>query len=297
MNRSFKTANYEATETIPFRFIAGNLHPDHDTLARFRATFLPELKDLVVQILLLAQVAGALQMGRISLDGSKIHADASKSHAVSYKRRREQEQPLRAEVVIFTARDLRALNQYRNKRLASRQAVMERRTFLLARNHHQRRDSEHKVTWAITQHAKAEGAKRLVVSDMRNIGTGKRLNTNAQQKVSGWSHGRQIAFLVYKLAALGIALARQSEAYSSKTCPCCGHHHKPKGRSYRCAACRFVGTPREDNQPNVDASGPPCLKIGGRRVEIQRAKFQRGTHAFLEQIRRQRRNVAPCAGC
>ena len=162
------------------------------------------------------------------------------------------------EVVIFTARDLRALNQYRNKRLASLQTRQSRHTkksrrwkklqrrkgYLLARNNRQRRDIEHKVTRAITTHAKAEGAKLLVVGDIRDIANGKRLNRNAQQKVSGWSHGRQIAFLVYKLAAERIALERQSEAYSSKTCPVCGRHNKPKGRNYRCARCGFVG-PRD----------------------------------------------------
>ncbi len=73
-------------ESVPFRCIAGNLHPDHDTLAAFRQTFLPALKDLFVQVLLLAQVAGALKLGAISLDGTTIHADASKRHAVSSQR-------------------------------------------------------------------------------------------------------------------------------------------------------------------------------------------------------------------
>jgi len=85
-------------ESAPFRFIAGNRHPDHDTIAAFRATFLPDLKDLFVQVLLLAQEAGVLTLGTISLDGTKIHADASKSKAVSYKRLRELEAHLRAEV-------------------------------------------------------------------------------------------------------------------------------------------------------------------------------------------------------
>src|SRR5713101_9500841 len=79
------------SESVPFRFIAGNLHPDHDTLATFRKTFLPQLKDLFVQVLLLAQEAGVLKLGTISLDGTKIHADASRYKAVSYKRLRELE--------------------------------------------------------------------------------------------------------------------------------------------------------------------------------------------------------------
>jgi transposase len=85
-------------ENLAFRFIAGGLHPDHDTIAHFRKTFLGDIQDLFVQVLLLAQVVGVLKLGNISLDGSKIHADASKSKAVSYKRLVEIETQLRQEV-------------------------------------------------------------------------------------------------------------------------------------------------------------------------------------------------------
>ena len=94
-SRKMERATYEA---IPFRYIAGNRHPDHDTIATFHRTFLPDLKGLCVQVLLLAQEAGVLTLGTISLDGTKIHADASKSKAVSYKRLGEIEAQLRAEV-------------------------------------------------------------------------------------------------------------------------------------------------------------------------------------------------------
>jgi transposase len=85
-------------ETIPFRYIAGGLHPDHDTIANFRKTFLPQVTNLFVQVLVLAQEAGVLNLGNISLDGSKIHADASKSQAVSYEYLPKLEARLRAEV-------------------------------------------------------------------------------------------------------------------------------------------------------------------------------------------------------
>ena len=85
-------------EVIPFRFIAGDMHPDHDTIAHFRKQFLAELKELFIQILLIAQEMGHLQLGNVSLDGSKIHADASKSKAVSYKRLLAIEAYLQAEV-------------------------------------------------------------------------------------------------------------------------------------------------------------------------------------------------------
>lgn len=94
-SRKMERATYES---VPFRFIAGNLHPDHDTLAVFRKGFLPELKSLFVQILLLARLAGVLQLGSISLDGTKVHANAAKSKAVSHQRLLELERKLQAEV-------------------------------------------------------------------------------------------------------------------------------------------------------------------------------------------------------
>jgi transposase len=94
-SRKIERATYEV---IPFRFIAGDMHPDHATIASFRKQFLAELKELFVQILLIAQEMGHLQLGNVSLDGSKIHADASKSKAVSYKRLLAIEAYLQAEV-------------------------------------------------------------------------------------------------------------------------------------------------------------------------------------------------------
>jgi len=94
-SRKMERATYES---IPFRFVAGDLHPDHDTLANFRRTYLAEIKDLFIQVLLLAQEAGVLKLGTISLDGTKIHADASKHNAVSYKHLLELEVQLKSEV-------------------------------------------------------------------------------------------------------------------------------------------------------------------------------------------------------
>jgi DDE family transposase len=119
------------------------LHPDHDTLATFRKTFLPELKDLFVQVLLLAQVAGVLKLGNISLDGTKIQKDASKSKAVSYKHLLALEAQLRAEVEQLFALGERvdqgempdglvvsdeiAIRQARLARLAEAKAVLQAR--------------------------------------------------------------------------------------------------------------------------------------------------------------------------
>jgi transposase len=139
-SRKIERSTYESA---PFRFIAGNLHPDHDTLASFRKAFLPELKALFVEILLIARMVGVLQLGTISLDGSKLHADASKSSAVSYKRLLEIKAKLEAEVGELLALGERAdqgklpdglvvsdevaLRQARLARLAEAKAVLEAR--------------------------------------------------------------------------------------------------------------------------------------------------------------------------
>ena len=107
-SRKIERATYDS---VPFRFIAGNLHPDHDTLAGFRKTFLPEIASLFVSVLLLAQEAGVFKLGNISLDGSKIHADASKSSAMSHKRLLEQEANVRREVLELLALAERADQQ------------------------------------------------------------------------------------------------------------------------------------------------------------------------------------------
>jgi transposase len=130
-------------ETAAFRFLAGNLSPDHDTLAAFRKQFLPELQGLFVQVLLFAQETGVLHLGNISLDGTKLHADASKSKAVSYKRLLEIEVKLQGEVAQLFAlaetSDTRAVaegmdapyeiarREERLKRLAEAKVVLQER--------------------------------------------------------------------------------------------------------------------------------------------------------------------------
>jgi len=94
-SRKIEQATYEI---IPFRFIAGGLHPDHSTIAWFRKQFLTEIKGVFAQVLLVAHEMGYLKLGNISLDGSKVHADASKSKAVSYGRLLKLEEQLRQEV-------------------------------------------------------------------------------------------------------------------------------------------------------------------------------------------------------
>ena len=84
---------------MPIRFLSGNLHPDHDTIANFRRRFLEQIKGLFVQVLMRAVETGVLTLDDVSLDGTKIYADASKSQAISYGYLKKIRTALEAEVV------------------------------------------------------------------------------------------------------------------------------------------------------------------------------------------------------
>jgi transposase len=85
-------------EDIAFRVLAAGNEPDFRTISDFRKIHLNALQGLFEQVLKLALTAGAIKLGRVALDGSKIKANASKHKAMSYKRMKEEEKNLRAEV-------------------------------------------------------------------------------------------------------------------------------------------------------------------------------------------------------
>ena len=85
-------------EDVAFRFLAGDQHPDHATLAEFRKRHLEALSGLFTQALLLCSEAGLVKLGHVSIDGTKIKANASKHKAMSYKRMTESEARLKAEI-------------------------------------------------------------------------------------------------------------------------------------------------------------------------------------------------------
>ena len=94
-SRKLEQATYDS---VAFRFITGDAHPDHDTLARFRKRFLSELEGVFVQLLVLAKVMGLLKLGKVSLDGTKVKANASKHKAMSWGYANQLEEQLRREV-------------------------------------------------------------------------------------------------------------------------------------------------------------------------------------------------------
>jgi len=91
-------------ESIAFRYIAANEQPDHDSLCAFRKRFLKEIEVLFVQVLSIAREMKLFKLGTIALDGTKVHANASRHSALSYGHAQKIEAQLEAEVKEMLAR-------------------------------------------------------------------------------------------------------------------------------------------------------------------------------------------------
>ena len=94
-SRKLERATYDS---VAFRFIAANTHPDHDTISTFRQRFSERLKPLCVEILTLAREMGLVKVGRVSVDGTKVLANASRHSALSWEHACRLEQQLQGEV-------------------------------------------------------------------------------------------------------------------------------------------------------------------------------------------------------
>jgi len=95
-SRRIEDATYS---DVVVRYICANRHPDHDTICTFRRKNAELFKEMFVKVLAMAAELGALKkVGSISVDGTKLHANASKHSAVSYKRAGEMIEQLQLEV-------------------------------------------------------------------------------------------------------------------------------------------------------------------------------------------------------
>jgi transposase len=153
-SRKLERATYDS---VAFRFIAANDHPDHDTIATFRRRFLKEIEGVFVQVLELAGEMGMLKMGTVALDGTKIHANASRHSALSYEHAGKIEAQLKAEVAELLARaeaadqadipdgmsipDELARREERLAKLAAARAKIEAR----AKERYEREKAEHEA--------------------------------------------------------------------------------------------------------------------------------------------------------
>ena len=99
-SRKLERATYDS---VAFRYIAGNSHPDHATIASFRERFVDKLQALFIQVLELAKEMKLLKLGTVCLDGTKIHANASRHSALSHGHIETLEVQLKAEVADLFA--------------------------------------------------------------------------------------------------------------------------------------------------------------------------------------------------
>jgi transposase len=99
-SRKIETRTFE---DVAFRYLSGDQHPDHATIAEFRKRHLESLSGLFTQALLLCSEAGLVKLGHVSIDGTKIKANASKHKAMSYKHMNETEARLKQEIDALLA--------------------------------------------------------------------------------------------------------------------------------------------------------------------------------------------------
>jgi transposase len=164
-SRRIEAASYES---IAFRYIAANTHPDHDSLCAFRQRFLKEIEALFVQVLGIARQMKLLKLGTIALDGTKIHANASRHSALSYGHAQKIEAQLQREVKELLARaeaadqeplpeGLRIPEELlrREERL---DAIREAKAQIEARA--AERDAQEKTEFAAKMNAREEKSKR-----------------------------------------------------------------------------------------------------------------------------------------
>ena len=124
-------------EDIPFKVLAAGNEPDFRTISDFRKIHIETLQNLFEQVLAMALECGAIKLGRVSLDGTKMKANASKHKAMSYARMQEKQQQLREEVKQLleqaAAADEQEDRQYGDKRGDELPEELQRRETRLAK--------------------------------------------------------------------------------------------------------------------------------------------------------------------
>ena len=156
---------------------------------------------------------------------------------------------------IYNGRYLRSLVQYREKfkaeinRLLSRCKRGSRRWKKLKRAKNRTlntltnliRDVRHKITSRFVSACKAKKVETIVIGDIKHIRQSIDYGNRSNQKLHQWAFGQITEMITYKAKAVGIEVDSQNEAYTSQTCPQCGHKKKPNKRAYHCRKCKWHG--------------------------------------------------------
>ena len=156
-------------------------------------------------------------------------------------------------VTIYNGRKLRSIRRYREKTKARFQAKMDRckqrskRWYRLRRAKGkslvkldaQIKDAEHKITSRFISDCQRAKADTIVIGDLKGIRDRAKFSKLSNQKIHQWPFARIASMIEYKATLVAIKVESVSEAYTSQTCPQCGHRHKPRNRNYHCKPCGF----------------------------------------------------------
>jgi transposase len=174
-SRKIETRTYE---DVAFRYLSGDQHPDHATLAEFRKRHLKALAGLFTQALLLCAKAGLVKLGHVAIDGTKIKANASKHKAMSYKRMTETEARLEQEIkaLLHQAEETDAAEdaQYgKNRRGDELPDQLQRRESRLQKIREAKQALEDEAREK-AEHERAEAEKKLAEREEQQQRTGKK---------------------------------------------------------------------------------------------------------------------------
>ena len=156
---------------------------------------------------------------------------------------------------IYNGRYLRSLVQYREKfkakinHLLSRCQCGSRRWKKLKRAKNRTlnklnrviRDVRHKVTSRFVSACKYRKVETIVIGDIKHIRHSINYGKKANQKLHQWAFSQITEMITYKAKSVGIKVDTEDEAYTSQTCPSCGHRKKPSQRVYSCSKCKWQG--------------------------------------------------------
>ena len=156
---------------------------------------------------------------------------------------------------IYNGREIRSVVRYQNKfkssinKALSRCVRYSRRWKKLKRVKNknlqklaaQLRDMRHKITSRFVSTCRERKIETIVIGDIKHIRQSINYGKKANQKLHQWAFSKIQNMITYKAKAVGISIDIEDEAYTSQTCPSCGHRKKPSRRTYRCGECEWQG--------------------------------------------------------
>lgn len=186
---------------VAVRYICAGTHPDHDTICTFRRVNRKAFEQFFVHVLEVAAQSGVLKkVGTVSVDGTKIHANAIKHSAVSYARAQEMLERLENEVAALTEKA---------EQCYEAQATVETQSMLIVSNHLRDRPNDKLELLPSLDAAAANGFRTsAVLADTgyyseANVGGCRERDTDPYLAVGKQSHGIVLETI------LGIAPARE----------------------------------------------------------------------------------------